>query len=123
MCKKIITFITILFIGILMVGCDSTGSLSEKEETSLMDFLVSENYIDEQVELNTDGVGEGELHNYYSDVFVNGNKYVIYVRQVIRKEEYRVFDVSIKDDDENVINNFEVKIDRKNGTTSLYDKN
>ncbi len=120
--KKSVTLITILLLVIFITGCDGTGSLSEKEKASLMDFLVNENYIDEQVELSTDGVGEGELHNYYSDVSVDGNDYILYVQQAIRRENYRVFYVSIKDSEENEINHFGVRIDRETGTASLYEE-
>ena len=120
--KKFVTLVTILFLGILMAGCDGTGSLSQKEEASLMDFLVDENYIDEEVTLSTDGVGEGELHNYYSDVSVDGNACILYVQQAIREGDFRVFDVSIKDSEENIMNRFRVRIDRETGTASLYEE-
>ncbi|MGN0395646.1 MAG: hypothetical protein ACI4EF_09790 [Coprococcus sp.] len=120
--KKLVALIIILFLGMLIAGCDGTGSLSQKEEESLMDFLVNENYIDEQATLSTDGAGEGELHNYYSDVSVDGKDCILYVKQAIREEDYRVFDVSIKDSEENVINCFCVRIDRKTGAASLYEQ-
>ena len=120
--KKFVTLVTVLFLGILMAGCDGTGSLSQKEEASLMDFLVEENYIDEEVTLSTDGVGEGELHNYYSDVSVDGNDCILYVQQAVREEDYRVFDVSIKDREGNIRNCFRVRIDRETGTASLYEE-
>lgn len=72
--------------------------------------------------MSTDGVGEGELHNYYSDVSVDGNDYILYVQQAIRRENYRVFYVSIKDSEENEINHFGVRIDRETGTASLYEE-
>lgn len=120
--KKIAILVAIFILSALCVGCDATGSLNDKEEASLMDFLVNENYIDEEVHLLTDGVGEGELHNYYSDVSVDGDAFIIYVQQAIRKEDCRIFGVSIVDTKENVMNSFYVSIDRKTGAVSLYEK-
>ena len=120
--KKIMIFVAIFILGALCIGCDATGSLSKEEESSFMEFLVKENYIDEEACLLTDGVGEGELHNYYCNVSVEGTDCTLYVQQKIREEDYRVFGVSIMDDEENVINSFYVRIDRKNGDVSLYEE-
>ena len=120
--KKIITLVVIFILGLFCVGCDATGSLSNEEETSLMGFLVNENYIDEKASLSTDGVGEGELHNYYCNVSVNGDHCMLYVQQKMRKEDYRVFGVSIKDSQNNVIDSFDVRIDRETGAVTLYEQ-
>lgn len=91
--------VTFFLLVVFIAGCDATGSLSEKEEESLMDFLVDEDYIDDKVKLLTDGVGEGELHLFYNDVFVDGDDCVLNVQQAIREDDYRVFAVSIKDEE------------------------
>lgn len=122
MVKKITMVIAALVLGILFAGCDATGSLSDTEESLLMDFLVNENYIDEKAQLSTDGVGEGELHNYYCNVTIDGNEYILNVRQKIRKENSRVFEICIKDGNNNIINSFSVCIDRETGAVSLYEE-
>ncbi|MGN1114192.1 MAG: hypothetical protein ACI4RC_03600 [Oscillospiraceae bacterium] len=120
MCKRIIMLVVIFVSGLFCAGCDATGSLNSEEEASLMVFLVNENYIDKKASLSTDGVGEGELHNYYCNVSVNGDTCMLYVQQTMRKEDYRVFGISIKDSQNNVIDSFDVRIDRETGTVTLY---
>lgn len=122
MAKKTILFVAALILAVLCTGCDATGYLSRKEEDLLMDFLVAENYIDERAELTTDGVGEGELHNYYCSVSSGGNECTLNIQQSVLKEDYRVFSVSITDGDEEVIHSFDVSVDRKTGAVSLYEK-
>lgn len=119
MLKRIFLFIAFFSLIVFGSGCDATGSLSEKEEAALMDFLTAEHYIDQKVTLDAEGIGEGELFDYYSNVLVNGKQHVIHIQQAIREEKRRIFEIKIKDSNGDIIEHFYVAIDRESSAVSF----
>lgn len=87
-----------------------------------MSFLVSGDYIDEEATLSADGIGEGELFDFYCDVTVDGSPCKMNVQMNRRKEAFRVFRITIKDTESNTVNKFEVSIDRETAAVSLFEE-
>ena len=120
--KKIKIIVLLFAILILVCGCDATGSLSTKEEQNLMKYLVDHHYIDKKCVLDADGIGEGELFEYYCDITKNNKDYTMNVTQCIRKDNYRVFCVSLRNKDNNdIYEEYEFMINRDNASVSLYE--
>lgn len=93
--KKILLFICAAIFSFALIGCDTTGSLTQKEKDELIKFLVKNDIIDEKATLDTDGVGEGELFDYYCETKSDGEKCLIEISQFMRKDDYRVFGVRL----------------------------
>lgn len=119
--KKTKIIVLLFAILILVCGCDATGSLSTKEEQNLMKYLVDHNYIDKKCVLDADGIGEGELFEYYCDITKNNKDYTMNVTQCIRKDNYRVFCVSLYEkESQHIYKKYNLKINRQDASVSLY---
>lgn len=110
--KKIGSVLLLCIMMFVIVGCDASGSLSDREKDDLMTYLVDNNYIDNPVKLSSKPRGEGELTMYTADVTRYGEPYKIKVGQEKREEEYRVFWVAFYDSSDNKIETISVNINR-----------
>lgn len=111
----------ILFTLLVVCGCDYTGSLSTKENNKVMNYLVDNKYIDESCNLETDGIGEGELFEYYCDVKVNNENRLLKIKQYSHNEKYRVFTATIYDMETNdELQTCYLKINKENSKVSNY---
>lgn len=118
--NKIINVMIICTLCVCLCSCALTGSLSDAEYKSMIEFIVANTDISNISDESTIGAGEGEFITYSFSGMLNGEKRQFNLKQSSHKEDFRVF--TVKDvTDKKWIEIIKIRID-KDGKLSMFEE-